>query len=100
MLRPATFLKTLLTLLIFLRTAYLFNTLIAAIHPLNNVSVSAFYGSHPFFEGYCVAFIRCTCLLSFVIIRYHFLLFLVIRCHLFSYVVIRCHSMYHSPVFL
>ena len=83
MLRPDTFFKDFPYAFDFFEDS-LFSP-IAAIHPLNKVSVSVFYGSHPFFEELCVAIIRCTtCFQSFAITYYHYhysLSLVSIRCH-------------------
>ena len=85
MLRPDTFFKDFPYAFDFFEDS-LFSP-IAAIHSLNKVSVSVFYGSHPFLDRHYVAFVRFTTFLqSFAVTYYHYHYSL-------SLVSIRCHSL-------
>ena len=76
LLKPTPFLEDFLTHSIFLRTGYLFNHSNCSHPSLEVVYLFLFfYGSHLFFEVYCIVFIRCTTC-----------------CHLMSLIVICCHS--------
>ena len=102
-LRPATFLEDPCYAFDFSRAVYLFNHSNCSHPSLEVVYLFLFYGSHPFFEMWCVVFICCTTcchLLSLIVICCVSLTFVFTRYHSLSLVVTivtgcttRCHSL-------
>ena len=85
LLRPTTFFRRPFLRIRFLWEVYLFNHCNCS-HPSipwSSVSVSVFYGSHPFFEVYRVV-TTCCHLLSLIVIC---------CCHSPSFIFTRCHSL-------